>query len=93
MLAHVGNIRGHLLLIHGLLDENVHFRHTARLVKALLEHEKAHELVMLPQSRHSVRLTAERMQVEKKIIEFFDHTLCDTNDANDTLSTIMRSPL
>jgi len=28
--------RGRLLLVHGLIDENVHFRHTARLVNALI---------------------------------------------------------
>ncbi len=27
---------GQLLLVHGLIDENVHFRHTARLVNALI---------------------------------------------------------
>lgn len=32
VLAHVGNMRGKLMLIHGMMDENVHFRHTARLV-------------------------------------------------------------
>ena len=25
-----------LLLVHGLIDENVHFRHTARLINALI---------------------------------------------------------
>ena len=35
VMAHVDHIQGRLLLTHGLIDENVHFRHTARLVNAL----------------------------------------------------------
>ena len=35
VMAHVGAMRGKLLLVHGLIDENVHFRHTARLINRL----------------------------------------------------------
>ena len=34
VMSHVDNIEGALLLVHGLVDENVHFRHTARLTQA-----------------------------------------------------------
>ena len=34
-----------LLLVHGLLDENVHFRHTARLINALTAAAKVREFV------------------------------------------------
>jgi len=30
--SHVEAMQGKLMLVHGLIDENVHFRHTARLV-------------------------------------------------------------
>jgi hypothetical protein len=35
-VTHVEGLRGKLLLVHGLIDENVHFRHTARLINALI---------------------------------------------------------
>jgi dipeptidyl-peptidase-4 len=35
-MPYAGRIRGSLLLVHGLIDENVHFRHTARLINALI---------------------------------------------------------
>ena len=35
--AHVEGIEGALLLVHGLIDENVHFRHTACLINALIQ--------------------------------------------------------
>ena len=28
VMYHVPNMRGHLMLVHGMIDENVHFRHT-----------------------------------------------------------------
>ena len=44
-----------LLLVHGLIDENVHFRHTARLVSALTEKRFRYDLVsaaLLPTPLH-----------------------------------------
>ena len=38
IMTHVEALRGKLLLIHGMIDENVHFRHTARLIAALTTH-------------------------------------------------------
>lgn len=36
VMSHVSQLEsGRLLLVHGLIDENVHFRHTARLLKAI----------------------------------------------------------
>ena len=36
VLSHAEKLQGALLVIHGMLDENVHFRHTARLTTARL---------------------------------------------------------
>jgi hypothetical protein len=33
VLSHVAGMSGKLMLMHGMMDENVHFRHTARLVR------------------------------------------------------------
>ena len=40
VMNHVEGLRGHLLLVHGSIDENVHFRHTARLISAIIAHRK-----------------------------------------------------
>ena len=58
VLPHVNKLRGELLLIHGMLDENVHFRHTARLVTALITASKPFALLPLPDERHSSRRDA-----------------------------------
>ena len=40
VMSHVSKMTGKLMIIHGMIDENVHFRHTARLINSLTEHRK-----------------------------------------------------
>jgi dipeptidyl-peptidase-4 len=75
VMAHVAGIRGDLCLIHGLLDENVHFRHTARLVAALIRARRRHELHLFPNERHMPRGEPDRAYMEEKARDFFRRTL------------------
>lgn len=68
-------LEGDLLIIHGLIDENVHFRHSARLVKALIAADKPFELLTIPDERHSSRGIASRRYVAEKTARFFEKTL------------------
>jgi dipeptidyl-peptidase-4 len=52
VLTHAGNLRGKLLLTHGLLDENVHVQNTFQLVSALEDKNKRFDLVVYPSERH-----------------------------------------
>jgi dipeptidyl-peptidase-4 len=54
-----------------MLDENVHFRHTARLVTALVTASKPFALLPLPDERHSSRRTADRKYVAERTSDFF----------------------
>lgn len=54
-LTHVAVVRGDLLLIHGTADENVHLRHSLRLVEAFRAAGREVELVRLPEQRHRTR--------------------------------------
>lgn len=51
----VENLRGHLLLVHGNIDNNVHPANTIRLVDALVKAGKRFDLMMLPGQRHGFR--------------------------------------
>ncbi|RKP14429.1 Alpha/Beta hydrolase protein [Piptocephalis cylindrospora] len=44
-----------VLIVHGLMDENVHFDHTERLVDALVRAGKPHQLQVYPRERHGIR--------------------------------------
>ncbi|RKP05417.1 Alpha/Beta hydrolase protein [Thamnocephalis sphaerospora] len=44
-----------LLIVHGLMDENVHFTHSEKLVAALVRRDKPHHLQPYPGERHGLR--------------------------------------
>ena len=68
---HVPNMRGKLLLVHGLIDENVHFRHTARLINRLIASGKDYDLLLFPDERHSPRRLRDRIYMEQRISDYF----------------------
>ena len=71
VMAHVDKMQGKLLLVHGLIDENVHFRHTARLINALIRARKPYELLLFPDERHVPRSLADRVYMEERVRDFF----------------------
>jgi dipeptidyl-peptidase-4 len=71
VMHHVESLAGQLLLVHGLLDENVHFRHTARLVSALVGARKRFDLLILPEERHLPRKEEDRVYLEERVRDFF----------------------
>ena len=75
VLTHVEGIKGDLLIVHGLIDENVHFRHTARLINALIKARKPYEFLMFPDERHMPRSQADRIYMEERITDFFERNL------------------
>jgi dipeptidyl-peptidase-4 len=74
-LGKVGDIEGSLLLCHGLLDENVLFRHSAVLVNALIQNQKAYDLALFPSERHGPRRPQDRAFLEERILAFLQRSL------------------
>ncbi len=75
VMQHVDKMTGKLMLVHGLIDENVHFRHTARLINALIQACKAYSLLLFPDERHSPRRLADRVFMEEQIYNFIRQNL------------------
>ena len=65
-MQHVHNLKGRLLLVHGMIDENVHFRHTTRLVN---------ELLTFSNDRHMPQRHEDREYIEERIWEFIELSL------------------
>ena len=68
---HVPNMKGKLMLVHGLIDENVHFRHTVRLINRLVAAGKDYDLLIFPDERHSPRRLRDRIYMEQRISDYF----------------------
>jgi dipeptidyl-peptidase-4 len=69
-LSPAGDLRGELLVVHGLLDENVHFRHTARLLARLGELGRSVDLLLLAGERHGPRGRSGLKLRERRTLEF-----------------------
>ncbi|MEJ8845288.1 S9 family peptidase [Variovorax rhizosphaerae] len=76
VVGKIDSLTGRLLVIHGLKDENVLFRHSAALIEALAAHGALHELLLLPGERHGVRGAVARQYLERRILDFLRRTLC-----------------
>ena len=61
------NLKGHLMLSHGDIDNNVHPANTLRMVNALIKANKRFELVVLPGQRHGYAT----------MTEYFFWKMCD----------------
>lgn len=65
------NLAGKLLVIHALMDENVHFEHTARITDALVEADRDFDLLVFPGERHGYRSMRVRQFVYRRVVDFF----------------------
>jgi dipeptidyl-peptidase-4 len=53
-LKHVDRLKGKLLLMHGMVDDNVHPSNLWQLVDALQKARKPFEIMLYPNSGHSL---------------------------------------
>jgi dipeptidyl-peptidase-4 len=71
VMTYAEQLQGKLLLVHGMIDENVHFRHSARLMQALIDAGKPFDVLLYPNERHVPRSEKDRVAMEKQILEYF----------------------
>ncbi|HEX2222055.1 MAG TPA: DPP IV N-terminal domain-containing protein [Candidatus Limnocylindria bacterium] len=70
LLGRAATLRRPLLLVHGALDENVHFRHTVRLLAAAGAEATTPELLVLPGERHGPRRGEMLLLRERRTVGF-----------------------
>jgi dipeptidyl-peptidase-4 len=66
-----GQLQGKLFLIHALMDENVHFEHTAKLIDALVAADKDFDLLVYPGERHGYRGPLARRYAYRRVADYF----------------------
>uniref|UniRef100_A0A8C6PZB5 dipeptidyl-peptidase IV n=1 Tax=Nothobranchius furzeri TaxID=105023 RepID=A0A8C6PZB5_NOTFU len=64
-----------LLILHGFLDENVHFFHTNFLVSQLIRAGKPYRLQIYPNERHSIRCPESGEHYEITLLHFLQQNL------------------
>lgn len=48
------HLTGHMLIVHGLIDDNVHFQNSVRLIERLQSLKREFELMVYPLDRHGI---------------------------------------
>jgi dipeptidyl-peptidase-4 len=69
------DLTGNLLLVHGLADDNVHVQHSWLYVDALVQAGKQFEMQMYVDDNHSIRKTANKEHLHKRILLFLEKNL------------------
>jgi dipeptidyl-peptidase-4 len=69
------SLKGKLLILHALMDENVHFDHTAHLLDALVAANKRFDLFVFPGERHGYRSPAVRRYAMHRVVDYLVENL------------------
>ncbi|MCH7475150.1 MAG: prolyl oligopeptidase family serine peptidase, partial [Gemmatimonadetes bacterium] len=74
-IYYADGLQDHLLITHGLVDNNVHFQDAARLVQRLIELGKDFEVMYYPVEPHTIQTEASRYDLTRRAMVFFDRHL------------------
>nr|WP_010133566.1 DPP IV N-terminal domain-containing protein [Microbulbifer agarilyticus] len=69
------NLKGPMLIYHGMADDNVLFTNTTKLIKQLQDSGQQFELMTYPGKKHSLRGKETRKHWYQMMKDFFDRTL------------------
>ncbi|ULU12992.1 hypothetical protein L3Y34_015891 [Caenorhabditis briggsae] len=77
-----------LMLVHGLMDENVHFSHATTLIDECIKKGKWHELLVFPRERHGIRNTDASVYLDARMMFFAQQAVQNLVLADDGTTTI-----
>jgi len=69
------NLHGHLLLIHGTTDDNVHPQNTIQFANELQQAGIEFEMMLYPRTRHSVVNKKTTLHIQKTVLDFLKRRL------------------
>jgi dipeptidyl aminopeptidase/acylaminoacyl peptidase len=75
-IEYAQNLRGHLLIAHGMIDDNVFYQDSVRMAQRLIELKKDHwELASYPLERHGFVQPESWYDEYRRIYQLFERTL------------------
>ena len=75
-IEYAQNLRGHLLISHGMIDDNVLYQDSVRLAQRLIELKKDHwEMASYPLERHAYQHPESWYDQYRRILQLFERTL------------------
>lgn len=77
------NLKGHLLLVHGTGDDNVHLENTIQFVQQMTVHNVPYNLQLYPRKTHSIAGAEVRPHLYNSILTHFEQYLLPAAVASD----------
>ena len=74
-ISFVNNLKGNLLLIHGMADDNVHFQNSVILSKKLIEANKQFEMQFYPNKNHGISGGNTTFHLYQRMTDYILNTL------------------
>lgn len=74
-VTYAENLQGHLLMTHGMLDDNVFFQDMVQLTQKLIDNKKDFEIMIYPKEAHSFYRQSSWLDQYKRITGWFEKYL------------------
>lgn len=74
-ITYAEGLQGHLLMTHGMLDDNVFFQDMVQLTQKLIENKKDFEIMIYPKENHGFHMQASWLDQYKRIWKHFEKYL------------------
>ncbi len=81
----VDQLKGNYLLVHGLMDDNVHFQNSAEMANALVNANKQFDTYLYTNKNHGIYGGNTRYHLYKKMTNFLDQKLKSGTLENDVV--------
>jgi dipeptidyl-peptidase-4 len=75
VMTHADKYKGHMLITHGTMDDNVHMQNAIQLIDKLENLNKDFELMLYPNTRHGFRKPKEDHSTRESVQFWFHHFL------------------
>ncbi len=73
--SYADRLKGRLLLVHGMGDDNVHFQHTAEMAEAFVMNNKQYDTYFYPNRNHGIYGGPTRLHLYTKMTDFLDDAI------------------
>lgn len=75
VLNYTNEMKGHVLVVHGMADDNVLFTHSTQLFEKFQKEQKLYESITYPGARHGLSGRNNQLHVHTSILDFFQRRL------------------
>jgi dipeptidyl-peptidase-4 len=74
-IYYADRLKGHLLLVHGMADDNVHMQNTVDFIEVLIQKGKQFEWMFYPDQAHGISRRGAGDHLMAKLLNFLEENM------------------